>query len=209
MKTWHIQVQGPTRAGAESLWRADWRATLPAGFSSCRRWLSAHRCRHPQRGVHGVRRRCRRGPLTRCWRACAADRPVAASMCCAAPGSSTRREAHCRTGTIGGMTHPHRARTGVQTHRSAPAGYSVAGLSAAWRHESAFRQECALAARVAAGAPWWVGRSWIEVALLAGSVMGVLIVELLNSAIEAADRSGVVGAASVVQARQGHRQRRR
>ena len=35
-------------------------------------------------------------------------------------------------------------------------------------------------------AAWWVGRSWIEVALLAGSVMGVLIVELLNSAIEAA-----------------------
>jgi len=34
-------------------------------------------------------------------------------------------------------------------------------------------------------AAWWVGRSWIEVALLAGSVMGVLIVELLNSAIEA------------------------
>lgn len=34
-------------------------------------------------------------------------------------------------------------------------------------------------------ASWWVGRSWIEVTLLAGSVMGVLIVELLNSAIEA------------------------
>jgi len=34
-------------------------------------------------------------------------------------------------------------------------------------------------------AAWWVGRNWIEVALLAGSVMGVLIVELLNSALEA------------------------
>ena len=34
-------------------------------------------------------------------------------------------------------------------------------------------------------AAWWVGRNWIEVALLAGSVVGVLIVELLNSAIEA------------------------
>jgi diacylglycerol kinase (ATP) len=34
-------------------------------------------------------------------------------------------------------------------------------------------------------AAWWVGRNWIEVALLAGSVMGVLIVELLNSAVEA------------------------
>ena len=34
-------------------------------------------------------------------------------------------------------------------------------------------------------AAFWLGRSWIEVALLAGSVMLVLIVELLNSAIEA------------------------
>ena len=33
---------------------------------------------------------------------------------------------------------------------------------------------------------FWLGRSWVEVALLAGSVMLVLIVELLNSAIEAA-----------------------
>ena len=34
-------------------------------------------------------------------------------------------------------------------------------------------------------AAWWVGRNWLETALLASSVMGVLIVELLNSAIEA------------------------
>jgi len=65
------------------------------------------------------------------------------------------------------------------------AGYSVAGLSAAWRHESAFRQESVLAA-VLLPAAFWVGRNWIEVTLLAGSVMGVLIVELLNSAIETA-----------------------
>jgi diacylglycerol kinase (ATP) len=81
------------------------------------------------------------------------------------------------------MTHPHKAHRGVQRIVHA-AGYSIAGLSAAWRHESAFRQECALAV-VMLPAAWWVGRNWIEVALLAGSVMGVLIVELLNSAIEA------------------------
>jgi len=81
------------------------------------------------------------------------------------------------------MTHPHKARRGVQRIVHA-AGYSIAGLSAAWRHESAFRQECTLAV-VLLPAAWWVGRSWIEVTLLAGSVMGVLIVELLNSAIEA------------------------
>jgi diacylglycerol kinase (ATP) len=80
------------------------------------------------------------------------------------------------------MTHPHKVRTGVQRIVHAT-GYSIAGLSAAWRHESAFRQECALAVLMLPAA-WWVGRNWIEIALLAGSVMGVLIVELLNSAIE-------------------------
>jgi diacylglycerol kinase (ATP) len=80
------------------------------------------------------------------------------------------------------MTHPHKARAGVERIVHAT-GYSLAGLSAAWRHESAFRQECALAA-VMLPAAWWVGRNWIEIALLAGSVMMVLIVELLNSAIE-------------------------
>jgi diacylglycerol kinase (ATP) len=81
------------------------------------------------------------------------------------------------------MTHPHKVRTGVQRIVHAT-GYSIAGLSAAWRHESAFRQECALAVLMLPAA-WWVGRNWSEIALLAGSVMGVLIVELLNSAIEA------------------------
>jgi len=82
------------------------------------------------------------------------------------------------------MTHPHKVRSGVQRIVHAT-GYSIAGLTAAWRHESAFRQECALAV-VLLPAAWWVGRGWVEVALLAGSVMAVLIVELLNSAIEAA-----------------------
>jgi diacylglycerol kinase (ATP) len=81
------------------------------------------------------------------------------------------------------MTHPHKARSGLQRILDA-AGYSIAGLAAAWRHESAFRQECVLAVLMLPAA-WWVGRNWIEVALLAGSVMGVLIVELLNSAVEA------------------------
>jgi len=82
------------------------------------------------------------------------------------------------------MTHPHKARTGLQRIVHA-AGYSVAGLLAAWRHESAFRQECALAALMLPAA-WWLGRNWVETALLAGSVVAVLIVELLNSAVESA-----------------------
>lgn len=69
------------------------------------------------------------------------------------------------------------------------AGYSLAGLRAAWK-EPAFRQE-ALAAMVLLPAAFWLGRAWTETALLAGTVMIVLIVELLNTAIEAAiDRIG-------------------
>jgi diacylglycerol kinase (ATP) len=64
-------------------------------------------------------------------------------------------------------------------------GYSLQGIATAYRGERAFRQEAWLAAFLLP-LSLWVGRSWIEVALLAGSVMLVLIVELLNSAIEAA-----------------------
>jgi diacylglycerol kinase (ATP) len=82
------------------------------------------------------------------------------------------------------MTHPQKARDGWNRIVLAT-GYSLAGLGAAWRHESAFRQECLLAL-VLWPVAMWLGRSWVETALLAGSVMLVLIVELLNSAIEAA-----------------------
>jgi diacylglycerol kinase (ATP) len=79
--------------------------------------------------------------------------------------------------------NPHKGRTGLDRVVHA-AGYSLAGLRSAHRHESAFRQEFWLAA-VMVPAAFWVGRGWIEVALLAGSVLLVLIVELLNSAVEA------------------------
>ncbi|MEJ6023021.1 diacylglycerol kinase [Ramlibacter sp. PS4R-6] len=69
------------------------------------------------------------------------------------------------------------------------AGFSFAGLRAGW-DETAFRQE-AIAAIVLLPASFWLGRGWIEVALLAGSVLLVLIVELLNTGIEnAVDRIG-------------------
>jgi len=70
------------------------------------------------------------------------------------------------------------------------AGYTRAGLVAAIRHEEAFRQELALAV-VLLPLGVYLGHSGIERALLAGSVLLVLIVELLNSAVEAAvDRVG-------------------
>jgi diacylglycerol kinase (ATP) len=69
-------------------------------------------------------------------------------------------------------------------------GNSVRGLKLAWTGERAFRQEAALALGLVPTA-FWLGQGWVEVALLAGSVGLVLIVELLNSAVEAAiDRIG-------------------
>lgn len=81
------------------------------------------------------------------------------------------------------MTHPLKGRTGLARIVNA-FGYSCEGLLSAYRHESAFRQEAWLAALLLPAA-FWLGRSWTETALLAGSVMLVLIVELLNSAVEA------------------------
>lgn len=86
--------------------------------------------------------------------------------------------------------NPHKGRTGLDRILRAT-GYSAAGLSAAFRGESAFRQEV-FAALVMLPAAFWLGSGWIEVALLAGSVVMVLVVELLNSAIEAVvDRVGL------------------
>ncbi|MBU1360000.1 MAG: diacylglycerol kinase [Gammaproteobacteria bacterium] len=66
---------------------------------------------------------------------------------------------------------------------------SLDGFRAGWR-EPAFRQEVACAV-VMMPAAFWIGQGWVEVSLLAGVVMLVLIVELLNSGIEAAiDRVG-------------------
>jgi diacylglycerol kinase (ATP) len=68
-------------------------------------------------------------------------------------------------------------------------GYSMAGLRAGWG-ETAFRQE-AIASAVLLPASLWLGRSWVESGLLAGAVILVMIVELLNTGIETAiDRIG-------------------
>jgi diacylglycerol kinase (ATP) len=82
------------------------------------------------------------------------------------------------------MTNPHKGRTGLARVVHATA-YSFAGLRSAYGGESAFRQEFWLSV-VLIPLAFWVGRSWVEVALLVGSVLLVLIVELLNSGIEAA-----------------------
>ena len=68
--------------------------------------------------------------------------------------------------------------------------YSIQGLDAAWRNEAAFRQELALLAILGPGA-LWLGADMTQRALLIFSLLLVVIVELVNSAIEAAiDRIG-------------------
>ncbi|WFF42140.1 diacylglycerol kinase [Salinicola endophyticus] len=69
-------------------------------------------------------------------------------------------------------------------------GYSLKGLVAAFRNETAFRQELALCAVLVPFA-WWIGKDPVEWLVLVGSCVFVLIVELLNSAVETVvDRIG-------------------
>ena len=84
--------------------------------------------------------------------------------------------------------NPQKARTGLSRVWHA-GGYSLQGLRAGW-DETAFRQE-AVAAVFLLPLSFWVGRTWVETALLAGSMLLVMIVELLNTGLEAAiDRIG-------------------
>ena len=86
------------------------------------------------------------------------------------------------------LVNPQKARTGLSRVWHATL-ISLHGLRAGW-DEPAFRQE-AIFAFVLVPASFWLGRSWVETALLAGSVVLVMIVELLNTAVEAAiDRIG-------------------
>ena len=79
---------------------------------------------------------------------------------------------------------PYKGKTGLQRVLNA-AGYSWAGLTAAFRFEDAFRQEVFLALLLIPLA-LFLGETGIERALMIAAVLGVLIVELLNSAVEAA-----------------------
>lgn len=62
--------------------------------------------------------------------------------------------------------------------------WSMQGLRAAWLHESSFRLEVYLFA-ILAPIGWWLGGNGVERALLIGSMLLVLSIELLNSAVEA------------------------
>jgi diacylglycerol kinase (ATP) len=78
---------------------------------------------------------------------------------------------------------PHKGKTGLRRIINATR-YSASGLAEAARHEDAFRVELALCL-VLFPIGLWLGTSGIERALLVGSLLFVLVVELLNSAVEA------------------------
>jgi len=80
-------------------------------------------------------------------------------------------------------THPAKGRRGL-TRLVNALRHSAAGLAAAFRHEAAFREELALAA-VLVPLALFLPLGGIGKALLVGSILLVLIVELLNSGIEA------------------------
>jgi len=79
---------------------------------------------------------------------------------------------------------PYKGKTGLQRLWNA-FGYSLAGFRAAYKHEDAFRQEVLLAV-IMVPLALWLPSSHIGKALMIGSVLLVIVVELLNSAIEAA-----------------------
>jgi diacylglycerol kinase (ATP) len=84
--------------------------------------------------------------------------------------------------------NPQKSRKGLSRILHAGA-YSIAGLRAAWL-EKAFQQEAACALLMLPAA-FWVGQGWEQTALLCAAVVLVLIVELLNTGVEAAiDRIG-------------------
>ena len=81
------------------------------------------------------------------------------------------------------MNNPYKGKTGLKRLLNA-FRYSCSGLKEAYRNEDAFRQEVLLAA-ILLPLAFWVSPEIIERALMIGSVLLLLIVELLNSAIEA------------------------
>ena len=81
------------------------------------------------------------------------------------------------------MESPYKGKTGLRRLWNA-LGYSRAGFRAAYKHENAFRQELWLAV-ILIPLAFWLPASNLGKALMIASVLLVIIVELLNSAIEA------------------------
>lgn len=78
---------------------------------------------------------------------------------------------------------PHKGKTGLKRVINA-FFYSLEGFGAAWKHEDAFRQE-SLLALVLIPLAFFLTDAGLERGLMIASILLVLIVELINSAIEA------------------------
>ena len=87
-------------------------------------------------------------------------------------------------GAVMGEESPFKGKTGIRRVMNA-CGYSLQGFASALKHEEAFRQEALLAA-ILIPIALWLDVNAISKAIMIASVTLVLIVELLNSAIEAA-----------------------
>jgi diacylglycerol kinase (ATP) len=106
------------------------------------------------------------------------------------------------------MESPYKGKTGIKRLVNA-FGYSCAGLAEAFRHEDAFRQEVVLAI-ILIPLAFWIESQMLGRVLMISCVFLVLIVELINSAIEAtvdrislddhrlAKRAKDIGSASVL-----------
>ena len=81
------------------------------------------------------------------------------------------------------MESPFKGKTGLRRLINT-FGYSAEGFKAAFQHEDAFRQEVFLAC-VLIPLGLYLGKTTIEKVMLAGAIILVMIVELLNSSIEA------------------------
>jgi diacylglycerol kinase (ATP) len=81
------------------------------------------------------------------------------------------------------MESPYKGKTGLRRLLNA-FGYSMAGIKAAYKNEDAFRQEV-LMAIVLIPLALYLGETGLEKAIMIASVLFVIIVELLNSSIEA------------------------
>ncbi len=81
------------------------------------------------------------------------------------------------------MKSPYKGKTGLRRLMNA-FSYSIAGTLAAFKHEDAFRQEVILAV-VLTPVALYFGETAIDQALMICSLLFIIIVELLNSSIEA------------------------
>ena len=81
------------------------------------------------------------------------------------------------------MKSPYKGKTGFKRLINA-FGYSIAGTLAAFKHEDAFRQEVILTAILTPVAIYY-GKTAIDQALMISTLLLIIIVELLNSSIEA------------------------